>query len=563
MKLFHWTGALWRRAPPAVLLALAGLLAFPLAVRAHGDHDTPAAAAAPGAPRVQTHSDLFELVGIVEGGTMTLYLDRYATNEPVPGATIEIEATPSGIAGAGVRQARAQARPDGTYVWEEPLLQRHGDWALTFTVRAGSDADLLSGELSTGTEHADEEAAGGFSPTRLAAWAAAAVLVGAGVLLLARRRRRMRQVPVAALAAVLLLPGALQPLPALAHGDHDQPAAASAGNAPRRQSDGSVFLPKPGQRQLDVRTQLASRTEVARTLELNGRVVMDPSAGGRLQSVQGGRVEPPHGESLPRLGQAVQRGQVLAIVRPAVAPIEQANQAAAAAEARINLDNARKRLARLEQLEGTVPQRDVDAAKAEVASLEARSSLSRGSLTAVETLVSPVSGVVAALNVVAGQVVASNDVVLEIVDPQRLVVEALAYDAAAVASLERDAATSVGGAPVPLVLQGVGRQLREQALPLQFRVLPGPGVPVLALGQPVVVKARSSQRLQAVVLPAAAVVKNPSNQDIVWVHVGAEVFQPRVVSWQPVNGATVAVTQGLADGDRVVVRGASLVNQVR
>ena len=43
----------------------------------------------------------------------------------------------------------------------------------------------------------------------------------------------------------------------------------------------------------------------------------------------------------------------------------------------------------------------------------------------------------------------------------------------------------------------------------------------------------------------------------------AERFVPKVVLTQALDGAQVAVTQGLEDGDRVVVQGATLVNQVR
>jgi hypothetical protein len=56
----------------------------------HGD-EAPAASGT-ASPRVTSHSDLFELVGIVDAGVMTVYLDRYASNEPVVGAKVEVEA---------------------------------------------------------------------------------------------------------------------------------------------------------------------------------------------------------------------------------------------------------------------------------------------------------------------------------------------------------------------------------------------------------------------------------------------------------------------------------------
>ena len=62
---------------------------------------------------------------------------------------------------------------------------------------------------------------------------------------------------------------------------------------------------------------------------------------------------------------------------------------------------------------------------------------------------------------------------------------------------------------------------------------------------------------------AGAVVKNPSNQDIVWVHTGPEVFEARPVRTLALDGARVSVVNGLKAGDRVVTQGAPLVNQVR
>lgn len=57
----------------------------------HDHGDAPAVAAGTALPRVTSHSDLFELVGVVDRGEMTIFLDRYATNEPVKDATIDIE----------------------------------------------------------------------------------------------------------------------------------------------------------------------------------------------------------------------------------------------------------------------------------------------------------------------------------------------------------------------------------------------------------------------------------------------------------------------------------------
>lgn len=47
------------------------------------------------APRAEAVSELYELVAMARAGELVIYLDRFATNEQVDGATIEVE-TPAG-----------------------------------------------------------------------------------------------------------------------------------------------------------------------------------------------------------------------------------------------------------------------------------------------------------------------------------------------------------------------------------------------------------------------------------------------------------------------------------
>jgi hypothetical protein len=70
-------------------------------------------------------------------------------------------------------------------------------------------------------------------------------------------------------------------------------------------------------------------------------------------------------------------------------------------------------------------------------------------------------------------------------------------------------------------------------------------------------------RVQGLRVPAAALMKNPANQTIVWVKTAPERFEPRPVTVEPLDGADVAVTVGLKAGERVVIQAATLINQVR
>lgn len=364
----------------------------------------------------------------------------------------------------------------------------------------------------------------------------------------------------ACLAALALSLGLASLAPAGEGHDHGDAPAAPSANGPQRLPDGSVFLPKPAQRQLGVRTLLAEAGELPRSFELNGKVVMDPNAGGKVQPLHAGRIEPgPRG--LPSPGQPVRRGEVLAYVAPSAPPIERANQAAQLAELRASKSLADKRVARLRELADTVPRREIEAAESEARSLAERIDALGLGLSSREALLAPVSGVIASANAVAGQVVDARELVFEIVDPSRLQIEALAFDAAIATSIG-SASLAVGAERVPLRFVGAARSLREQALPLRFGA-EGQALSALAIGQPVRVFVQSKDRVKGIALPLAALMKNPANQSVVWVKTAPERFEPRTVTVQALDGLRVAVTSGLRPGDRVATQGATLINQLR
>lgn len=342
--------------------------------------------------------------------------------------------------------------------------------------------------------------------------------------------------------------------------DHGDAPAAPSVSGPQRQPDGSVFLPKPAQRQLGVRTFVTADAELPRTVELGARVLMDPNAGGMVQPLNAGRIEPgPRG--LPNPGQAVRKGEVLAYVVPSAAPIERSNQSAQLAELRAAKGLADKRLARLRELADTVPRKEIEAVESEAASLAARINAVGIGLSTRETLMAPVSGVIASANVVAGQVVDARELVFQIVDPSRLRIEVLAYDPA-LASNIGGATMAIGDQRMPLIFVGASRILREQALPLTFRA-EGAALEQLAVGQPVRVFVQTKDKVKGIPVPVASLMKSPANQTVVWVKTGPERFEPRPVTVEPLDGVNVAVTSGLGQGDRVATQGATLINQVR
>ena len=125
---------------PAALCAAAILVATPAWAGPGHDHGEAAPAAAGQAlPRFAAVSETYELVGVLNGRQLTLYLDRFADNSPVRGAQIELE-----IGGA---KFMAAAQANEVYAVVLPAAPEPGLLPVTAMVTAGSDADLLAGEL--------------------------------------------------------------------------------------------------------------------------------------------------------------------------------------------------------------------------------------------------------------------------------------------------------------------------------------------------------------------------------------------------------------------------------
>lgn len=174
---------------PWAALGLAALLfgvACPaIASEGHDHGDAAPAAAGTALPRFAAVSETFELVGVLDGRQLTLYLDRYADNSPVRGAKIELE-----IGGA---KFNAQAHGDDAY---EVLLKeapKPGVLPVVATVTTGAAVDLLAGELDLHEAAHAEEAIHEHPWKTYAGWAvgglaALAVLALVGRRLMAARR---------------------------------------------------------------------------------------------------------------------------------------------------------------------------------------------------------------------------------------------------------------------------------------------------------------------------------------------------------------------------------------
>jgi membrane fusion protein, heavy metal efflux system len=554
--------------PLSLITAIVFLAAPNLQAPAHEGHDHGAANSVviPALPRTEASSEAFELVAVASAGELLIYLDRFATNEPVADALVVVE-TPQG-------SVDAKQASDGTYRLPAPWTGSPGRYDLIATVTKGSTADVLAFALeippssppaATSSSFAGSAFASGIK-NRISSGDAGALfaLVGAFVLgglmglLIARRRGRSAAAVMAAALLALFTPSASS------HEGEDHSAPPNIQSLRTKDvgqvlSDGTVFVPKSTQRILAIRTMISEPSVYHRTIELPGRIIPDPNASGFVQTLVGGRLSPPEG-GFPRLGTPVRKGDVLAYVTPPLQAIDVSDMRQRQGELDQQISIVERRLARYETLapSGAVARSQLEDTRLELQGLRDR----RASLDKVkresEALVAPVDGIVADGTPVAGQTAQTNAVVFHIIDPARLWVEALSYES--VPTLQ-SATARVGGKERKLVFRGAGFADRNQSISIHFAI--EGDVSGLRVGQFVTVFADTPDELHGIAVPRTSIVRTTAGQDSIYEHVSAERFEQMPVRIEPLDGQRVLISQGLSPGKRIVVQGAELLDHIR
>ncbi len=527
----------------------------------HGAPPTPVSATI--APRVDASSTLFELIGVLREGKLTLYLDRFITNEPVSKAEIEVE-TPQGT-------VKATPNPDGTFTLNADFAAKGGNHDLIFTVTSGDDIDVLTGVLMTPVENdvprttslpaswmGSAIAQGLRDRVRASDLSLPAVAIVAFVLglLFARRGRRAA---VTALAVGVVLSAPIATPIAQAAETNTAVASVTPVDLAQRFPDGAVFIPKATQRILAIRTIMVASDEHRRAVSLPGRVIPDPAASGNVQASVTGRLSPPPG-GFPRLGTRVKTGDVLALVQPAIGSADITTQQQQARELDQQLALVQRRLERLRPIANVVARSQIEDAELELTGLQKRrSNLELAQKREPEKLLAPVDGVIASATASPGQVVETNTILFQIIDPAKLWIEALTFDA--MANTRNASAKLNDGRALKLEYQGTGFAERNQAIPIHFAV--NEDTRGLRMGQLLTVIAETEEIRSGIAVPRASIVRASNGQALVYEHANAERFVPREVRVEPLDGERVIIVSGIAAGKRIVTQGVELLNQIR
>ncbi|WP_247316077.1 efflux RND transporter periplasmic adaptor subunit [Bradyrhizobium sp. 141] len=547
----------------AGLVCLASLILGAAGTGAHEGHDHGEADKSPvvssAYPRVAARSELYEIVGIVKGGQLSIYLDDAITNEPVTDAILQVTIGES---------AAIEATKAGNGLYTVAIADRKptGSVEVIFAVSAQKGDDLLVDSLTV-PQTASPLQKHEYGPLSFSRRVVAFAVAAAGFGLLfgysIRSGRRIAATFSAVVSAIFVV------LAATSFGE-SQTGANSAGppeppalsDAPRRLQDGSAFAAKPTQRLLDVRTAVAEPQTIRPAVNLIGRVIADPNRSSIVQSIYGGRVIP-NGGAIPRIGQTVAKGDVLIQIEPHLPVADRTTILEKVGEIEQLMAVTENKLRRLRPLaeRGAVPQGQVNDLESELEGLRARRDTVRNSRTGFEELRASTDGIITAAKVVPGQVIQPQDVLFQIADPMSLWVEALAYENIGLKAPEAATAITHTGDSIALSYVGTSRALRQHASVVQFAISEPPTG--LNIGQPLNVMLQSGAPVSGLIFPRDAVVRSSNGENIVWLHTAAERFEPKPVRVLPVDATRVIIAAGLDGGERVVVRGTDLINQIR
>jgi hypothetical protein len=542
------------------------------------DHDKPAPLNLPVAPRLAAVTPDYELVAVLSGEQrLTIFLHRFATNEPVKSARLTVA--------VGEHEAQAAAKEDGVFEIAAPWIGGAGPIDIVFKLELPDDQDILTGRLertAVGGVAAAEPSPGWGQFQAILCAAAGALMTGVLLTLLVvasvgRRRQSHAEIDHSAPAGAGPTEAKVKPLrrallalllaAAMAPGQgRTQPVSlpsvpsTMATDQPQRMADGTLFVPKATQHLLSVRTALTAETQAPRTVELVGTVIPDPNRFGRVQPARPGRIEAPGG-GLAYVGKRVEKGEVLGYLVPYIEAADKANIESQIAETEARIVKLATILSRYNERPGAMPQVKVDEVEGELDALRRKRAELKPSLATREEIRAPIAGTISAANVVPGQIVEAREVAFEIVDPSSYWIEAVAHDPGVVANLSKAFAVTNTGETLALEFAGLGLSLRQQAAPLTFRVTQAG--PNLGIGRPVTVILQSTVALSGVVLPASSVVRGQSGLPTVWIKTESERFEARLVRFAPLDGQRVVIVAGLKPELRVVTEGATLINQIR
>lgn len=352
----------------------------------------------------------------------------------------------------------------------------------------------------------------------------------------------------------------------------------------------AISFLKEQQWQVPFATTFAAIETLIPTIEVAGEVTTPPGGQADVGAAIAGRVVVATHAGLPRPGQAVQRGELLATIAPAPAAPEAGAQAElAVVEATARMQAARAAVERAERLilDRAISQRAVDEARRELqvaqeavqTARKARavfSGATSGRGGGSYRVTAPIAGIVVEVEATAGKPVKVGDPLFRVVNLDELWIRArVPEQQAAIIAADQDAAyklpgldawvsldvtdaTEVVGERAAASVIDVGRVVDRRSRTVDVIYALSKPDPRLRVGAMLRVAIPAGQPWEGVVVPRDAVL-DAEGGSIVYVQVEGESFEERGVRVGPRSGARVGIVSGVKGGERVVSLGANVI----
>jgi RND family efflux transporter MFP subunit len=351
--------------------------------------------------------------------------------------------------------------------------------------------------------------------------------------------------------------------------------AAKAGHDHHAHDEEGIPFSKEQQWKVDFGTTEAVKGIARSTISATGTVRAQPGHEAQVVAPAAGVLRLHSG--FPRIGQAVKKGQVLAVLSPRLGgDADQASLDAAAGKARIAVEQARRERERMETLfqDEAIPEKRLSEARAnerialsemQAAGSRARQLSDGGGIS----LRAPIDGIIADVSVAAGAFVNEGTPLVHIANTAMLWLDVRVPEseigrlgipngaAFRVDGFDRGFAIEAGRNG-KLIAVGGAVDAQTRTVPVVFEFANPDRSLRLGLTAKVQIYSASGNDAEAILIPGSAV-QDENGAQVVYVQVGGERFERRQVRTGPRDGDRVAVLEGLEPGQRVVSRGAYLV----
>jgi multidrug efflux pump subunit AcrA (membrane-fusion protein) len=403
-------------------------------------------------------------------------------------------------------------------------------------------------------------------------------------------------------------------LPEIIVYDSTSDALAAAKQAGDDGSADAISFLKEQQWRIGLITEPASEQELVERLVVPGRVIVPPGSGAIISPPIAGKVYPPQDKAFPRIGEKVEKGQVLAVIDPSVAGADAVQMVANNAQLQtLDADLAVKqmdvetkiretelRLVRAKDIcerkrklteegitagkELLLAEHEVSLAETELKGLkqvlqpyvEGRQRLAKvlGRVQSSDengeqsddlrvTLRSPIAGTLVEVGATSGELVTANHQLFKVVDIDTLWIEASIseYDLSRVQKIP-GASYRLAAYPdhiVPIADGGgfidIGAVVdpETRTVPIRYEVSNLDGT--LRAGMFADLLVETNRRQTALAIPKSAVV-DEGGEMVVYLQRGGETFERRRVEVGIRDANHVEICSGLAKGDRVATKGA-------